>query len=114
MSGLPGPASPGWEAWTMSDVMELADRFFAAISAGDAAAVRDMYDPSALVWHNNDGVEQGVEQNLAVLGWCMTNIDGMRYEEVRRHETPTGYVQQHVLRGTAPNGAALEVPACLV
>ncbi len=42
------------------------------------------------------------------------NIAELRYEEVRRHATPTGFVQQHVLRGRAPNGTPLEVPACIV
>jgi ketosteroid isomerase-like protein len=94
--------------------MELADRFFAAIQAGDVAAVRDFYDPAALVWHNNDRAEQAVDQNLVVLSWCMANIGRMRYEDVRRQPTPTGFVQQHVLRGTAPSGVELDVPACLV
>ena len=97
-----------------NEVMALADRFFAAIESGDAAAVRDVYDPAALIWHNNDGTAQGVDENLVVLNWCMTNIGRMRYEEVRRQPTPSGFVQQHVLRGTAPNGTELEIPACLV
>lgn len=49
-----------------------------------------------------------------MLGWVTKNIAGLRYEDVRRHATPSGFVQQHVLRGTAPSGAPLEVPACIV
>lgn len=26
----------------------------------------------------------------------------------------SGYIQQHVLRGTAPNGVEVAIPACLV
>jgi hypothetical protein len=37
----------------------------------------------------------------------------MRYEEIRREVLPDGFLQQHVLRGTAPDGTALEVPAIL-
>jgi len=36
-----------------------------------------------------------------------------RYDEIRRVITPDGYIQQHVLRGTAPDGTAVEVPAVL-
>ena len=40
--------------------------------------------------------------------------DGLRYEEMRVQPTPSGYVEQHVLRGTLRDGSTLEVPACLV
>lgn len=96
------------------ETLELADRFFAAIPKGDLATVRAIYAPDALIWHNNDQVTQSVEQNLQVLAWVTKNISGLRYEEVRRHVTPSGFVQQHVLRGTAPNGKSLEVPACIL
>ncbi len=76
--------------------------------------MRAIYAPDARIWHNNDQVTQDVAQNLAVLGWVTKNIASLRYEEVRRHVTPSGFVQQHVLRGTAPNGKPLEVPACIL
>lgn len=97
-----------------ADVATVADALFAAIEAGDIASVRALYSPDVVIWHNTDGMEEDVERNLAVLSWCTTHIIGMRYEDVRRSVTRDGFVQQHVLRGTAPNGAALEVPACLV
>jgi ketosteroid isomerase-like protein len=96
------------------ETLELADRFFAAISKGDLATVRAIYAPDALIWHNDDQVTQSVEQNLQVLTWVTKNIAGLRYEEIRRHVTPSGFVAQHVLRGTAPNGKALEVAACIL
>jgi uncharacterized protein len=49
-----------------------------------------------------------------VLGWVVKNIRGIRYEEIRRQATPTGFVQQHVMRGTAPSGKAFELAACIV
>ena len=97
-----------------SETLELADRFFAAIPKGDIETVRAIYAPDARIWHNHDQATQSVEQNLQVLAWVVKNIAGLRYEEIRRHATPTGFVQQHVLRGHAPNGTPLEVPACIV
>ena len=41
-------------------------------------------------------------------------LSGMEYGDIHRQPTPTGYVQQHILRGTAPDGTKLEMPACLV
>jgi ketosteroid isomerase-like protein len=96
------------------DVMALADRFFDAIDRHDEAALRELYTPDVAVWHNHDGLEQRLEVNLKVLGWLHRTVADKRYEDVRRMPTPTGFVEQHVLRGTAPDGEPLEVPACLV
>lgn len=93
--------------------MEIADRLFAAIEAGDIEAVRSLYAPDAVIWHNNDGAEQSPEQNLAVLQWVVDNLAERAYEDVRRQVTEDGFVQQHVLRFTK-NGERREIPACLV
>ena len=53
------------------DVLAFADRFIGAFERGDVEAVRACYAPDAKIWHNNDRVEQTVEQNLKVLGWFM-------------------------------------------
>jgi ketosteroid isomerase-like protein len=98
---------------TPNDTLELADRLFAAIEAGDTATVAALYAPDVKVWHNYDQIEQERDANLAVLGWMSKRVSGIRYEEVRREVLPDGFLQQHVLRGTAPDGSALEVPAIL-
>ena len=41
-------------------------------------------------------------------------LPDMHYDDIRRQVTETGYVQQHILRGTAPDGTQLAMPACLV
>ena len=98
----------------MSDVLDLAARFIDAVAAGDLETVRSIYAPDAVIWHNNDRRETTVEENLKVLGWMASKVTDKRYDDVRRQKTDNGYVQQHVLRGTAPNGEAFEVEACLV
>jgi ketosteroid isomerase-like protein len=97
-----------------TESLEVAEKLFAAIPRGDLEAVRAIYAPNAEIWHNHDGVTQDVAANLRVLDWVVRNISGLRYEDVRRQATPTGFVQQHVLRGTAPSGKSLELPACIV
>jgi len=95
--------------------LALADKLFAAIAANDTDALRDeVYAPDVVVWHNNDNHEQRIDENLKVLRWLHRNVAGKRYEEVRRQATPTGFIEQHVLRGTAPNGTELNIFACLV
>ena len=101
---MPGSSSP----------LEVADRFFGAIAAGDSEAIRSLYAGDAVIWHNDDGQGQTPDQNLRVLRWVMRNVKDLRYEEIRRQETSAGFVQQHVLRGVAPNGERLEIPACIV
>jgi ketosteroid isomerase-like protein len=95
-------------------MLDLADRFFAAVAARDIHAVRGMYAPDAVVWHNYDRATQDVETNLGVLAAATSAIRDFRYEDVRRTATPSGFVSQHVLRGTAPNGEELDVPSCIV
>ena len=97
-----------------TDALQLADQLINAIQRGDVDAVRKVYAPDCIIWHNNDGLEQSVEDNLTVLRWVVRNVRDLRYEEIRRQRTDTGFVQQHVLRGTAPNGQPLNIRACLV
>lgn len=97
---------------THDEIGTVATDFFAAIEAGDVDALRELYSVDAIVWHNYDGIEQGAEQNLAVLRWLVRNVANRRYEEVRRLVVDDGFVQQHVLRGDAALGR-LEVPAMM-
>lgn len=93
--------------------MQTADKLFRAIENGDVDAIRNIYTPETKIWHNNDGIAQSVEQNLAVLRWVISNIKNVRYTEVRRQPTPTGFVQQHVLRGRFKD-SDIALPACIV
>ena len=92
----------------------LAERFFAAIEAGDAETLREMYDPDVEIRHNTDGAVQGRDDNLATLAWMGRNLPDLRYTEIRRSATAGGFVQQHVLVATNRAGRRVEVPACIV
>ena len=92
---------------------ELVVRFFAALEAGDIAALREIYAPDAVIWHNDDLIEQPVEDNLRVLQGLHRVVSGLRYDIVRRVPAPDGVLQQHVLRGTLPNGADVELHAAM-
>jgi uncharacterized protein len=96
------------------DTLELADRFFAAIEAGDVDVLRQLYDPDVEIWHNTDGVAQRLDDNLATLAWMGRNLHDLRYTSVRRAQTTDGFVQQHVLVATNRAGRRVEVPACIV
>jgi len=88
-------------------------RFFAALEAGDIDAVRAIYAPDALIWHNDDLVEQPVEDNLKVLAALHKVVSGLRYEIIRRVPADDGVIQQHVLRGTLPGGQDVALHAAM-
>jgi ketosteroid isomerase-like protein len=98
-----------------NDPLAVARRLFAAIVTGDLDAVRELYAPDVVVWHNTDLAEQSRDENLAVLAWVVRHLDGFRYEQIRLQRTDEGFVQQHVVRGTErASGKELELHAAIV
>jgi ketosteroid isomerase-like protein len=88
-------------------------RFFAALEAGDIDTVRAIYAPDALIWHNDDLVDQPVEENLKVLAGLHKAVSGLHYEIIRRAPVADGVIQQHVLRGTLPDGQEVALHAAM-
>ena len=83
-------------------------RFFAALEAGDIETLREIYAPDAVIWHNDDLIEQPVEDNLKVLRGLHRVVSGLRYDIVRRVPAPDG-----VLRGSLPDGTEVELHAAM-
>ena len=92
---------------------ELVAAFFTALEAGDIETLREIYAPDAVIWHNDDLIEQPVEENLKVLQGLHRVVSGLRYDVIRRVAAPDGVLQQHVLRGQLPNGAEVELHAAM-
>jgi len=99
---------------TETEIFALADRFMRAIESGDADAIAACYAPDARIWHNHDGEEETREQNLKVLRWVVKRLHGRKYHIVSRKAFADGYVQQHSLTGSLPDGTAFSMPACVV
>lgn len=93
--------------------MELVARFFAALEAGDIETLREIYAPDAVVWHNDDLIEQSVDDNLRVLQGLHRAVSGLRYDIVRRVPAADGVIQQHVLRGALPDGTEIGLHAAM-
>lgn len=92
----------------------LADRFFAAIEAGDIAAVRGLYADDAVIWHNFSGSGQSPDENVRVLAWMCARTVARRYEVTRREPVAGGFMQSHVLHLELADGQRLGMPACLL
>ena len=99
---------------TDDDTLALAERLFTAIERGDLETVRDCYDPAIAVWANFDDRTQDLERSLRVLGWLCAKLSDRRYEVRRRDVIPGGFLQEHVLHGTAPDASSVAMPACIV
>ena len=97
-----------------TQVLELAARFVAAIEARDVDTVRACYAPDARIWHNNDGKVQSVDDNIKGVHWIHKVLTGVRYDVKQRTALPGGFLQEHVLRGTLPDGSAFAMPACVI
>ncbi len=92
----------------------LGDGFFAAIEDGDFATLGSLLAEDLQVHANFLDTPNDRRTTLTVLRWLHANVRDLRYDVVRRDELPDGYVQQHVLRGVAPDGSELRVPACMI
>lgn len=91
----------------------LLDRFLAAIESGDADTVLAVYSDDARIWHNFDQLVVSPQDNARQVKWFSSRLANMKYTEIRRIAFPGGVVQQHVLRGIAPNGEPVAVFAML-
>lgn len=104
----------GDAAMTAGEKLDLADRLFGSIEAGDVDGVRACYAPDARIWHNFDGAEQGVDENLATLAWMCGRLSDRRYDVSRREVLDDGVLQLHVLRGTTRSGEPFALPCAIL
>ncbi len=98
---------------TDDSALELGERMFTALSAGDLDGYRSMIAPDVVVWTNFNDLEVDADAALRTVKWLMRTVTDLRYDIVRRDPVPGGFVQRHVLRGTAPDGTELAMPACI-
>ena len=81
---------------------------------GDESALREIYSPDVVIWHNTDQVELSLEQSQKTAVWFAKRLPDKHYDDIRRLPTPEGYVEQYVIRGTTADGVKVEIPACMI
>lgn len=92
---------------------ELAQALFAAFAKGDAESVRRLCAPNFEARQNNGPVmtlEPLLEFALAVYNI----VKDFRYEDAVRSETSSGFVEEHNVRGTLPDGSEIDLAVCVV
>lgn len=97
-----------------SENIALCDRFFDAIERGDYETVESCYAPEAIVWHSHDNLYQQRASNLAMLKEGMKTMKKMHYANRRVHAFEGGFVQQHTLYVTRPNGFEGKMDVCFI
>ncbi len=99
---------------TDADTLALADRYFGAIEAGDLEAVSACCTDDVEVWANYDDRTLDKARSLRTVGWLCSKLADRRYDVRRRELLPDGFLQEHRLCGTTPDGTEVAVPCCMV
>lgn len=92
---------------------QLAQRFHNALLSGDLDALAACYHSDIRVWHSTDGIEQTCAENLVSAGQFFSEISDRRIDDAWSRVFDDGFVQQHVLSGTAPDGQRLQLRCCV-
>lgn len=98
---------------TDEEKLAAAARFADAVRTNSGAGYASMCAPGAVTWHNFDEVEVTPDQTARTLGWLHQNVADLAWTDVALAPTPTGFVSQTIMTGTAPGGP-LRVLSCVV
>src|ERR1700712_951503 len=90
------------------------DRLFAAILSGDLDGVRSCFTPDGQVWHGYDCIAHDVDGFVASIAQVAASGIELRYDDVRRHPTPTGLSHQHLLGAPDGGGGWSAKPCCVI
>jgi hypothetical protein len=99
----------------LSDEAKLgvAARYATASRSNDAELFRSLCAPEATTWHNFDGLEVTTGQTVRTIAWLHGAISNLLWNDVALYPTPTGFVSQTVMTGSAPGGPLL-VHSCVI
>ena len=91
-----------------------ANRFFNGLLEGDLAALQEACAPGSVLWINLTAQERALEASLPGFAKLRGKVPDLRMDDVKRRGVPGGFVEQHVLAGTMPDGNELRVVGCFL
>ena len=94
--------------------LPVANRFFDGLLEGDLAALQAACASGSILWINLTEQERALEDSLPGFAALRSKVPDLRMENVRRRGIPGGFLEQHVLIGTLPDGEQLHVAGCFV
>ena len=95
------------------DNAAVARALFDALATDDDAQVRAIC-AADFALRQNGGPAMNVDQLLHFNRLVHGVVSGFRYEDVACAATPTGFVEEHAVRGTLADGSVLDLAACVV
>lgn len=97
----------------MKDNTQIARAMFDAFQAGNMGAAREILADD-FTGSQNGGPAMSRDVLLGFSGAVKTAVPDFRYDEIVCAATPDGFVEEHTVRGTLPDGEALELRLCVV
>ncbi len=97
----------------MSLNLDLAQQFFAASAAGNTEAMAALCAPDIVV-RQNGGEPLGLKALLRFAAAVKAAAPDFRYENPGRYDMGEGFVEEHSVRGTAPDGTTFTIAVCVV
>ncbi len=94
--------------------LDIANRFFDAVLAGDTPALDALFTKDATFWRNFDYQDQQRDAFVPAFGMVASMVTGLRLDNVRRTGTASGFVEQHTLCGVTASGAELAAHGCFI
>ena len=92
---------------------EICEALFNAFASGDEEAVRALCTPDMQARQNNNPPFD-LDSLLAFSLSVGRVVDNFRYENAKRSQTDTGFVEEHSVRGVLPDGSDLDLAVCVV
>ena len=94
---------------------DLGDALFRAFESDDMARLNELLADDFVAWSNASGAESDKAALLGSLKGLRSVLAQHRYENVRRIIGPDGFVEQHEVRGSRPDGQAVDLgDVCVV
>ena len=91
----------------------VAQRMIECVTQGDIDGIERLYHDDIRVWRNVDERELVKRQAVKEVK-ILSQLSGLAYRDVRIEASAAGFVQQHVLCCTGPQGEDVRVPSCLI
>jgi ketosteroid isomerase-like protein len=95
------------------DNTDIAKTLFAAFAEGDAETVRS-FCGAGFRARQNGGDPMDLDALLGFSAAVNSVVPDLRYDNPVRAVTPTGFVEEHNVRGTLVDGTALDLAVCVV
>ena len=95
------------------DMIKIARRFFTALEVSDLESARALC-ADEFTGSQNGGPPMDLDALMQMTAAVHQVIPDFRYENAVRWETPSGFVDEHDVCGTLPDGSSFRLVLCVV